>query len=572
MGAKLAALRNWLFLGTSPATLGLFRIVMGIGMTIQVIKIMDYTLLNLLEQKFFITYDFFHWVTPVGKAEMSIILTITVMSAILVGLGFLYRIAIVLQFLGWTYFFLICRGHYNNHYYLYCLLSFLMIWMPANRWGSLDRILLKSFETSKRKVLPWWEALLKKLILLGGGGPSVRDQMPQWPVRLLQAQLVIVYFYGAIAKLNWDWLHGYPMRIWLDNKAGEGPLGDFLRSDAAAYFFSYGGIVFDATIGFLLLWKKTRWFAMVPLVFFHVTNAVFWDIGTFPWFMLLATALFFEPEWPETVLSWVRRQIPGFGLSGEDGKNQHERNQSGKEKEVRGNRKDKARERLKSQGEKASEVRRNQKASGNGKLGEKERQKVGRKGAKGASAEREKRNTSGKKPTVGKYRFPKRPKLVFALIAMYLIWQILFPFRHWFYPGNTAWHGQGNLFAWRMLLVDRSDAIKIRVALPGQGTIGYVKMEEYINARQFKRMSRMPKAYHRFALFLKEEMKQNATQALPDPEIYVYLRRSLNGRHFQFVIDSTVNLAGTPYSLTKDADYIIPLDPNSKPGENYQDR
>ena len=47
-------------------------------------------------------------------------------------------LCIALFAVGYTYFFLIDQAQYQNHYYLICLVSTLMILVPAHRALSLD--------------------------------------------------------------------------------------------------------------------------------------------------------------------------------------------------------------------------------------------------------------------------------------------------------------------------------------------------------------------------------------------------------------------------------------------------
>ncbi len=68
------------------------------------------------------------------------------------------------------------------------------------------------------------------------------------------------------------------------------------------HFFAYGGVLFDLLIVPLLLWRRTRLPAFLLAASFHVMNAWLFRIGIFPWLMLAATALFFEPDWPRRIL------------------------------------------------------------------------------------------------------------------------------------------------------------------------------------------------------------------------------------------------------------------------------
>ena len=58
--------------------------------------------------------------------------------SLMIALGLFYRISTLLFFLGYSYFFLVERAIYNNHYYLICLLSLMLILAPLNRSWSLD--------------------------------------------------------------------------------------------------------------------------------------------------------------------------------------------------------------------------------------------------------------------------------------------------------------------------------------------------------------------------------------------------------------------------------------------------
>jgi surface polysaccharide O-acyltransferase-like enzyme len=105
-------------------------------------------------------------------------------AAACVMVGFLYRIAAPLFFLAFTYFFLLDQTRYMNHFYLVCLISFLMCFLPAERAFSVDALLRRSIRS---------------------------DVVPAWTLWLLRAQVGIPFFYGGIAKLNSDWVHGWFM-------------------------------------------------------------------------------------------------------------------------------------------------------------------------------------------------------------------------------------------------------------------------------------------------------------------------------------------------------------------------
>ena len=86
-----------------------------------------------VEPDFFFKFYGFEWVQPLGELGMYSLFFIAGLSAGLIMLGLFYRIATVVFFLSFTYIELIDVTNYLNHYYLVCLLAFLLIFLPANR-------------------------------------------------------------------------------------------------------------------------------------------------------------------------------------------------------------------------------------------------------------------------------------------------------------------------------------------------------------------------------------------------------------------------------------------------------
>ncbi len=162
--------------------------------------------------------------------------------------------------------FLLDKTNYLNHFYLISLLSFILIFIPAHKKYAIDALIF----------------------------PSIKSNfVPKWSLFWLQCQLGLVYFFGGIAKLNSDWLlRGEPMRDWLSRKTDFSIIGQFFEQEWMVYFMSYSGLLLDLLIFPFLVWKRTRWFAFAVICCFHLMNANLFKIGIFPWFMILATAIF----------------------------------------------------------------------------------------------------------------------------------------------------------------------------------------------------------------------------------------------------------------------------------------
>lgn len=216
------------------------------------------------------TYYGFSWVKPWPGRGMYIHFFVLGVAAACVMVGFLYRLAAPVFFLGFTYFFLLEQARYLNHFYLVCLISFLMCFLPAERAFSVDSLLRRKIRSAV---------------------------VPAWTLWLLRAQVGIPYFYGGIAKLNSDWIiGGEPMRTWLLPFTGMPGSGSTFTADLIVYSFVIGGLLLDLLVVPLLLWQRTRLFAFAAAVVFNLINAVIFDIGIFPWLMLGALLIFFPPD------------------------------------------------------------------------------------------------------------------------------------------------------------------------------------------------------------------------------------------------------------------------------------
>ncbi|MGH7901307.1 MAG: HTTM domain-containing protein [Thermodesulfobacteriota bacterium] len=277
------ALPASLFKPIDIASLVFFRIAFGIIMYWDAWSFFDkgWIKASWIEPIFLFKYYGFSWVHPWPGEGMYIHFLVLGISAFFISIGFLYRISAVIFFLGWTYMFLLDQTHYLNHFYLICLISFLMIFVPAHRSFSIDA---------------WWRKKIRS------------ETVPAWPLWLLRAQFGIAYFYAGVAKLNGDWLMGQPMRMWLHNRNDFSIIGPLFDMDWVVYLFSYGGLLLDLSIVPLLLWKRTRLYIFLAALFFHLMNAWLFDIGVFPWLMIGATLMFFEPDWPRRFLGGIRKK------------------------------------------------------------------------------------------------------------------------------------------------------------------------------------------------------------------------------------------------------------------------
>ncbi len=220
-----------------------------------------------IEPDFFFSYYGFEWVQPPGEWTY-LVFAVCGLSAIFISLGFKYRFAIITFFLSFTFIELMDKTTYLNHYYFISILSFLMIFLPANTYFSVD----------------------------AARNPKLKAEfIPSWTIDVIKLLLFIVYFYAGLAKLNSDWLfQAMPLKIWLPAKYSIPLLGDLLQQSWVHYTFSWGGAIYDLSIPFLLLIKRTRTFAFVLVVIFHILTRILFPIGMFPYIMIISALIFFD--------------------------------------------------------------------------------------------------------------------------------------------------------------------------------------------------------------------------------------------------------------------------------------
>ncbi|OON67949.1 HTTM domain-containing protein [Hymenobacter sp. CRA2] len=232
---------------------------------------------NYTEPRFHLRYVGWEWLPHPPPTVIYIIYAAIVAAGIAVAAGWRYRWAAAVLSLGYVALLLLEETEYINHFYLYALVAAVLAVLPAHRAASAD-------------------------VRAGRVAPAAT--VPAWTRAVLLFQIGLVYVFAALAKLNPDWLAARPLTVWLSAKAHYPVLGPLLTQPSTAWLMSYGGILFDALVVPLLLWRRTRVWGFAWAALFHLTNVVIFGLGTFPWAALLLTSLFFAPDFP--------RRLPGF--------------------------------------------------------------------------------------------------------------------------------------------------------------------------------------------------------------------------------------------------------------------
>jgi hypothetical protein len=288
------------------------------------------------------------------------------------------------------------------------------------------------------------------------------------------------------------------MRYWLVEMTQKTSswLQGFYASELGAYFFSYGGLLFDLLIGFGLFSKKFRRISIVIGVLFHAHNYALFSIGSFPFAMICTMILFANPrkgEWLQ--LAFLANYKQPF-------------------KSVK-----KLVLKTKSIFQKSP----------------------------GLFLSSSKSNKSlVLNSLISKW-----------FVRFFMLWfsfQLLIPFRHFAYEGDPAWTGEGHLFAWRMMLVDTTDGVRYFLELPQSGERVPIDILQYVTYRQFYKMSRTPKSFVKLAHHLANEVRKEG--GIEDPIIRMEIIKSVNGRSPKILNDVSLNYAEVDYEVFSHAEWI----------------
>ncbi len=370
-----STLRQRLIQPTDIAALAVFRMLFGALMCGGTLRFMSNGWVESLyiQPDFHFKYWGFAWVQVPGATGLYLLYGGIALSAALVAIGAFYRFAIVAFFCLFSYAELMDVTYYLNHYYFVSLLALILCFLSPHRAWSVD---------------VWRKPALKS------------RQLPAWQLWWLRFQVALLYFYAGLAKFEADWLlHAQPLNIWLPPLGGMPVLGPLLELPWVHYIFSWFAFAFDTTIVAFLLMRKTRILAFLVVLVFHLFTHLFFNIGLFPLIMVLAAALFLDPDWPRHRLRDLQRMCRNlFCMVG----------------------------------------RRSMQIPGRDCLADATQPGAG----------------------ISPYRLKALPTLA---ITAFCLFQFLMPLRHWLYPGTVLWNEQGMRFSWKVMLREKSGALQYRV-------------------------------------------------------------------------------------------------------------
>ena len=414
-----------------------------------IIQFFGYVSMHFLEAgifapKFLFAYDFLPFVKPLPTGAMKFILYCTFIGPVLMFFKKTLRVGVLLFLFSFAYLLFLEEAYFNNHFYMFLMLtSFWLFYKPQ-------------FDESGKEVIPYWLLFLFQFLVF------------------------LVYFYGGLSKINYDWLIlQQPPRFFIDANTSSA----LLHGDAAVYYIAYGGIIFDLVIGFLLWNRRTFLWAALGTIIFNLSNHYIFNmgeggsIGVFPLAMTFANILFVDT-------AWLRRFLARWGLD--------------------------------NWGRKSSEI----------------------------------------KKSVSQTEFFPLHKLTRNLVVLFVVVQLLLPFRYLLISKDVAWTGQASYFSWRMKILTKEVKVKFYARRKLEDVPEEINIGRIINTMQISYMAQNADMIYKFSQYLKKDFRKKWGV---EPIITASIQVGLNGRPMQAFVDPNTNLAQVNYSPWKRPDWVLPM-------------
>ncbi|XP_012262131.2 vitamin K-dependent gamma-carboxylase [Athalia rosae] len=262
---------------TDPASLGVARALFGLCMVIDIVEERGFSDIDLKwGDPMICHFPLIHGMKPPRLPWTIALYTLMWIGAGGVMIGFCFKLACGCFLLPYWYFFTLDKMNWNNHSYLYGVVSILFWGTGASNYFSIDAKLSKSKDNS----------------------------VPLWNYFILKFQFFALYFLAGLKKSSQEWLDGYAMmnlsRHWVFD-----PFKLLLTTEQIDFLIVHWfGFIFDLTVGFWMLFDKTRLPAMVFCTSFHLMNSRLFHIGMFPYVCLATMPLFCHVDWPRRIEAW----------------------------------------------------------------------------------------------------------------------------------------------------------------------------------------------------------------------------------------------------------------------------
>ncbi|XP_011696419.1 PREDICTED: vitamin K-dependent gamma-carboxylase [Wasmannia auropunctata] len=553
--SSLEKFTQFLYRPTDPASLGVARALFGLCMVIDVVEERGFAIVDVKwGDPWDCHFPLIHGMKPPSLPWMVMIYAVMWMGAFGIALGLRFRLACACFVLPYWYIFLLEKSYWNNHTYLYGVVTILLWGTGANKYFALD----------------------------ANGAKRDGNFVPYWNYFILKFQFFALYFLAGLKKSGREWLEGYSMtnlsRHWVFH-----PFKIFLFTEQIDFLIVHWfGFVFDLTIGFFMLLEKTRVPSMIFCTAFHFMNSRLFNIGMFPYVCLATMPLFCRVDWPRRLRLYFKRKqkILSVNTNSIDANNVEETGSqakgslkhncltlpsneilhTGAKREEKATSEEKDKNyfvKSKSEGKVNKENNDTQLSKKSIELNEKE-----------AISVREKIQTARRSP-----RVTRKQKFVASLLLCHIVLQFFSPYSHFISKGYNNWVPGLYGYSWDMM-VHAWDTVLVVIKVHDNANdeVRYLDPYAWVQSDRWLRHGDMAMQYSQC---LKDNLMRRKMEALwtdhnsevkekwmklsTNLSIYMDVWCSLNGRFQQRIFDPNVDMLTVDWHPFKPISFLMPL-------------
>ncbi len=217
----------------------------------------------------------FEWLPVPNFYQYQFIEELLLIASVFFILGIFTRFIGVFISLTFTYLFLISQFNYHHHTFLFIVVLLILGFSRCNEHYSIDSLI---YQKDKKK----------RIIL---------------PIRLLQVFISIVYSFSFIQKLNYSWISGDIILLFLKERTIRGDFPEFINSTLSMpyleYFWRSLGpftIFTEGLLAFGLWFPGLRRFTLLMGIILHTGIDLTIGVATFSMQMMALYIVFLYPE------------------------------------------------------------------------------------------------------------------------------------------------------------------------------------------------------------------------------------------------------------------------------------
>ncbi|XP_053994266.1 vitamin K-dependent gamma-carboxylase [Hylaeus volcanicus] len=522
-----------LYRPTDPASLGVVRALFGLCMVLDVVEERGLADIDIKwGEPLDCHFPLIHGMKPPPLAWITVIYAVMWMGAFGIMLGLHFKLACACFVFPYWYIFLLDKSYWNNHTYLYGIVTTLLWGTEANKYFALD------------------------VIKENGGSNSV----PLWNYFIVKFQFFALYFLAGLKKSSAEWLSGYAMtnlsRHWVFS-----PFKLFLTTEQTDFFIVHWfAFIFDLTVGFWMLFERTRIPAMVFCTAFHLMNSRLFNIGMFPYVCLATMPLFCNVDWPRRFSSSLKRA--SFFSQNEATTSCVESSTKSTDTRKEGSTKKLIDEPSSQERNESSCDEGNTDAETVSSIEAKNEQESIRNACKGVRGTRLKSTGA-----------TKQQKLVVSLLLFHVVLQFFLPYSHFITKGYNNWVPGLYGYSWDMM-VHAWDTILVVIKVHDNvsNEDRYLDPKAWVASDRWEKHGDMARQYafclkdnlieqekHIFKRDLQYQPRTKWTRLSTNLSIYIDVWCSLNGRFQQRMFDPTVDLLTVDWHPFKPISFLMPL-------------